>query len=82
MEKDKKISLGKKLKSFFKQHKDAIIGLTVTGAASIAAIVLYGQNQRLKGENSNLKSLHSGNLKTIERQAYIIGKQNQKLYGK
>lgn len=45
-------------------------------------LYMYGRNQKLKGEISNLKDTNSGLRKTIERQSYIIGKQNQKLYGK
>ena len=81
MENKETQSRGEKVKSFVKRHAWSIIGSTLTVGSSLLAICLFGQNQKLKGENSNLKSLYSGSQKTIERQAYVIGKQNQKLYG-
>ena len=82
MENKETQSRGEKVKSFVKRHAWSIIGGGITVGSSLLAIYLFGRNQKLKGENSNLKSLYSGTQKNLEKQAYIIGKQNQMLFGK
>ena len=79
---EKEISMFGKMKEFIKSHKKGVILCAVTGVTGLITVGLYGKNQKLKGENSNLKDMLSGAHKTIEKQAYIIGKQNQKLYGR
>lgn len=70
-----------KCKTFLKKNGGKIIlGLTAVGSV-VLNVVLYGKNQKIRGEVSNLRDSNLGLQKTVERQSYIIGKQNQKLYG-
>lgn len=70
-----------KLKNFWNKHKGKICLGAVTLGTGLVAFKLYGSNRKMAGQIENLNSQVEGLHKTIERQAYVIGKQNQKLYG-
>lgn len=75
----------KKLKQFLKkawENKWKIIPWVISIILSSVCAVLFGKLKKQEGVVSNLKDINSGLQKTVERQTYIIGKQNQKLYGK
>lgn len=75
----------KKLKQFLKkawENKWKIIPWVISIILSSVCAVLFGKLKKQEGVVSNLRDINSGLQKTVERQTYIIGKQNQKLYGK
>lgn len=75
----------KKLKQFLKkawENKWKIIPWVISIILSSVCAVLFGKLKKQEGVVSNLKDINSGLQKTVEKQTYIIGKQNQKLYGK
>jgi hypothetical protein len=75
----------KKLKQFLKkawENKWRIIPWVISIILSSVCAVLFGKLKKQEGVVSNLRDLNTGLQKTVERQTYIIGKQNQKLYGK
>lgn len=74
----------KKLKQFLKkawENKWKIIPWVISIILSSVCAVLFGKLKKQEGVVSNLRDINSGLQKTVERQTYIIGKQNQKLYG-
>ena len=75
----------KKLKQFLKkawENKWRIIPWVISIILSSVCAVLFGKLKKQEGVVSNLRDLNTGLQKTVEKQTYIIGKQNQKLYGK
>ena len=76
-----KLSGKEKTVKFWEKYKKKLIAGGITAMAGALTVILYGKNQKLRGENENLKTILYGKDKIIERQAYIMGKQNQKLYG-
>lgn len=71
-----------KLKEFWQKNKGRIALGAVTLGTGLVAFKLYGKNRKMAGQIENLNHQVNGLQKTIERQSYVIGKQNQKLYGK
>lgn len=75
----------KRLKQFLKnawENKWRIIPWVISIILSSVCAVLFGKLKKQEGVVSNLRDLNTGLQKTVEKQTYIIGKQNQKLYGK
>lgn len=70
-----------KLKEFWQKNKGKIALGAVTLGTGLVAVKLYGNNRKMAGQIENLNHQVNGLQKTIERQSYVIGKQNQKLYG-
>ena len=70
-----------KIKDFWNKHKGKIALGAVTLGTGLVAFKLFGKNREMAGQIENLNHQVNGLQKTIERQSYVIGKQNQKLYG-
>lgn len=81
MSKNESVGLRQRIKTIWDRHKSAIIAGTVSAVTTTGAIILAGKCQRQRGEIENLKLILSSKDKIIERQAYSLGKLNQKLYG-
>lgn len=76
-----KLSGKEKTVKFWEKYKKKLIAGVITVMANGLAVILYGKNQKLRGEIKNLKTILHEKDKTIEKFSYIVGKQNQKLYG-
>lgn len=75
-----------KTKNWWKENWTRVASGTLTLAIIVYAIstsrknkALKEENLRLKGANENYKSQVKGNIKTIEKISYFLGKQQNSL---